>query len=308
MFNLSIVNYTWPKRWLPNLYDFKVNLSHEGDHYEGRGSDFDEETALVKAIMEAFERILIKENDLENSNGIALHFDRPSAKINAQAELIERDSFLCHYLTNTKPEIINEIPFELKTCFKKIEGERIQTQTLKLSPTNEHHVVMTISTGINSKNPFGLCLGLAADLNLNKAVWKSSIECIRHITAFLETDYNDHSIYSLRDFLRIQKPDVLDHIKYANNPTIGYEIFKQLTGKDVATLSENRTNIAFIDLKMPKFFDKFNLVGVRAQSQDLQNLFFGITTRQNINLQRLKQFSGEELQFEQLNKLPHPLG
>ena len=306
---LSIITYTWPQRWLSHLYDFKVSLHYNNEPYEGRGTDSDEETALVKAIMEAFERMLIKENNLENSSGIALHFDYESAKSNALAELIERDSFLCHFLTKTPGDNIDHcLSGTLKEFIAKTTNEKVQTHVLKLRSTNNHFVTMTIATGIKANNPFGLCLGLAADLDLDKAIWKSSIECARHVTSFLELDASDHSLFTMRDFLAIKKPDVVDHIRYANNPAIGNELFKQLTKENNASHSSTQAEVNFTELKMPKFMEEFKLSGIRAHSSELQDLFFGITTRDNIHLKRLKQFADQGIEFDHLNKLPHPLG
>ena len=71
----------------------------------GLGSDFNQEQAYLKAIVEYFERLAFFNNEqqfnLKSSNGIASHKVKVLAKNSAIDELIERDAFLIHWYSNS---------------------------------------------------------------------------------------------------------------------------------------------------------------------------------------------------------------
>ena len=71
----------------------------------GLGTDSDEQTAYLKAIMEYIERQIMLEHGpafgFESSNGIAAHRTMAQAYKSALYEVYERDAFLLHWYTRT---------------------------------------------------------------------------------------------------------------------------------------------------------------------------------------------------------------
>ena len=98
--NLQVDRLTWIKDWLPEQNHFNVEISLDGASATGSGIDEIADMAFVKAGAEAIERLICAQNQIRSS-GVAAHIDDKMAQENAAHELLERDAFLCHYLTKT---------------------------------------------------------------------------------------------------------------------------------------------------------------------------------------------------------------
>jgi len=83
------------------IIDIEVELLIANEKYWGRGTSFDKNMALIKACSEAIERFFLHKNKFATSNGMATHINENLAREAATLELIERDLFLCRYLTQT---------------------------------------------------------------------------------------------------------------------------------------------------------------------------------------------------------------
>ena len=97
---LKVERLHWIKDWFPGYSDYWVSAIINNESFEGRGIDSDDEQAFLKAFSELVERIFCFYNGI-NSNGVAAHYNKNSAILNARKELIERDAVLCHHLTDT---------------------------------------------------------------------------------------------------------------------------------------------------------------------------------------------------------------
>ena len=75
------------------------------DRVSGLGADKDLQMAYLKAIVEFFERLSFHKHERDegiySTNGIAAHRIAGLAKKSAEEELLERDSFMRHWFTNT---------------------------------------------------------------------------------------------------------------------------------------------------------------------------------------------------------------
>src|SRR5688572_2304392 len=90
----SLVELTWGRAFEHPLYDFAATYEIDGQCFEGRGTSFDKDEALMKACGEAVERWAMKQGGHESSNGLALHSCATTAEALARRELWERDAFL----------------------------------------------------------------------------------------------------------------------------------------------------------------------------------------------------------------------
>ena len=95
--DLSVKNATWIKEWLPGHHNIYVEINVNGVSTSGSSIDKSSDLAFIKAGTEAIERLVCIQNNI-HSNGVAAHIDIDKAKNNAKFELLERDSFLSHFI------------------------------------------------------------------------------------------------------------------------------------------------------------------------------------------------------------------
>ena len=161
---------TWVDEWLPGYFDYGIEVEIDGEKYEGRGTDLNEELAFIKGAVEAFEKAVFKNNKLK-IGGFSGHKNQELADIKAKLELIERDSFMCHYLTKTPfkqiredEEKIEDIPImNIKT---KLKGLGINLNIYQMNTAIKGiYACACISEGINYKKPFGVITGLGCNYN-----------------------------------------------------------------------------------------------------------------------------------------------
>ena len=67
-------------------------------------------------------------------------------------------------------------------------------------------------------------------------------------------------------------------------------------------------NIEISEYQLPEPFSILPLKFYNASSDDVQDLFFGKTKIENINIKRLEQFTGQNISCDDINFLPHPFG
>jgi ribosomal protein S12 methylthiotransferase accessory factor YcaO len=121
---------------VPHRIELRIRRQSDGSFIAGYGEDNSESRAYEKAICELREREVFSTSETivrETTNGLAAHRFQSIAKRYAKAELIERDAFLRHWLTQT--------PFA-----KIIPGKDKETQSIIASIENLEHVVHVYST------------------------------------------------------------------------------------------------------------------------------------------------------------------
>ena len=57
-----------------------------------------------------------------------------------------------------------------------------------------------------------------------------------------------------------------------------------------------------------KFLETAPIHIFKASSKEVQNMFYGVTTKENLNMERLEHFKGKKLLKEDINWAQHPIG
>jgi hypothetical protein len=208
--------------YLPNFVDIEAEIKINGSTFRGRALDSKTELAIEKAVTEALERAICL-SYLPNTNGVAAHPDATIAKQKALEELLERDLFLCHFLTNStlfpRPDLLTYVP-QKAVADAQLLGHEIGF--FSSTPSNLGTTLVCLITGKQANQPFGCILGLSFDSFKNSpaekgnSAFKAFIEAYRQYRWHLDLNLLTESI-SLNDFSRIDQPTFRDHIKLALN-------------------------------------------------------------------------------------------
>jgi hypothetical protein len=290
------------------IFDLETSIRIGERTYFGRGTAFERELALKKACSEAIERFFLSKNRYTTSNGIAVHQSYELAAKAAQSELIERDLFMCHFLTSTPfspVEIQNDFLLRVKRSLS-LHGAHITFYSM--GSLNGIEGILCAIDGLSASEPFGYILGSSAGNSTN--LWQSAfLEAFRN---FAHLDKNRS--LSLESFLEKEKGEgvgFIDHGLLALD--IGYASkLKEIYFNEsfVAQRSEKSEQKVFIRLeeieKKETIFEGSPLIVTRATSSELQNLFVGTTDISNVNRSRLEKFSELRNKKLSLSMLPHP--
>ncbi|MFN3454637.1 MAG: YcaO-like family protein [Pseudobdellovibrio sp.] len=325
-YKFKFTQYTWTKTYLPNYIDIGFQIEINGQTFLGRGTALNENDALTKAVVEALERSVCKHHNI-HTNGVAAHFDFELAKVNAKNEFIERDSALCHYLTQTpmsfldlEKNIENDLEYEkLSNILKSIQifkGENIRIQFFKCKPFENLSTVVCVAFGEKALKPFGLILGMGCHVHIFKALESAFLECASNIayvqllqpTRQIETDFTEDSI------LKTSSDTPLTHFEYAlniNTPAKIELFFKpsiKVTQQDTLINKNYIFNYKTLNTDFLKLDLLPKLYVVKAECSDMQNMFYGTTDESKINLKRLNEFKKSPLSFQDINKELHIFG
>ncbi len=298
---LKVSKMTWTNDWPLDVVDYRSSIVVDGKCYEGRGIDRDEETAFHKSLVEAIERSVCDSLNIR-SNGVAAHVSLEGAQINAKMELVERDIFLCHYLTNRSIASLEDIG-----KYKFLTGVQGQLQKhgyeLKISKCDMgDDTFVTVEAFSNKNNKF---IGLKLSNNEEEAFMGALTECLSNTVALITnreqfSDFGDlknlewgpelHGrIYNLGKMI---KP--LRHLKLS-----GMKYLKQF---DLDCISVENLEVKNELIKSSPIYV------VRAKCSLLQNIFYGVPTKEDINFKRLTQMFGRKFSFDEIESFPHPIG
>lgn len=223
--DLRITKLTWPQELGLDFHEYKVQYQN----LFGTGTDRDEDTALIKACSELFERHCVQSCQIENSNGCASHSDLDSAVENAQNELIERDSFLFCFLTQSFSQDMLLSSRALGATLDQMSNYLIADQNVK--------VVMSLV----KFNQAGFIVGLGTANQLNQAIEKAEIEALRQwfyykdminqIEVWNQKSFDRHGdLALLNDFSsQMFKCELRNEIDYA---TLNFKIKRYLNPDD----------------------------------------------------------------------------
>ncbi len=311
--DLAITTYSWGLGFAKKIYDFSVKIKINFITFEGRGTSYSEENALVKALAECLERSLISYNSLETSNGIAVHTSYDLACINAKNEALERDSFFCHFLTETsfKKMNISEELIQKNGCAEaicKLNENKISVNFYEMSTSMNMKAILCICHGSTAARPFGMTVGMSCGHDLFESIEKSFLESIRCAFHFLNQNEDNISL-SIENFKLKNNHSELDHIHLCYDIDYAEKIskiyFSNEKCKTLNILTESVGQI--INLKIPDIFQGLQIYGVKYFDKNLQDLYFGITVPQKINTQRIKYFS-PKFNIYNMTQIPHFLG
>ncbi len=169
--HINILKLDWTEQFNIDLHDYIVKFKYENTTYEGRGTDPDEDTAIIKAYAEAVERYVVFKYEINSTNGCAVHTSLLNSKLNAKKELIERDLFSIYFLFNlNRNKIENPIGNQsIKNLIFSRKDKIIQYQIF-----SDFYVTMTL---ILSND--GFIAGLGCDQDSEKSADHSLIEATR---------------------------------------------------------------------------------------------------------------------------------
>ncbi len=295
LLGLKVQKLSWGEEYLGGLFDFRIKTSLFGEETIGIGIDQNEEIAFLKAFSESIERAYCKKLNIR-SHGVSAHWSKESAKENSLGELIERDMFLCHFLTGKGAKRIenNEIQ-EVNTA---LSSKGCRLKVFQLSTLNNYNIF--VSVGENGA--LGNIIGLGASVDSETALKKSMIECLFRLVAEAGRNSSDLS----KD---VESP--LEHYLYhLENPRLANSMLL----KNSSFSSQVTNKSADIDIEweelgnLNEIVPGLELCVLRGQTKSLQDMYYGNTSEQKVNFSRLKDFFGELLTFDDLETMVHPVG
>lgn len=296
--DLQVKKLSWIKEWYPELSDIEVSIKVNDKVIIGRGIANTPDLAFTKAGAEAIERAVCIENEM-NSCGIAVHTDEELARDNAKNELIERDRFFCHYLTQTPFYDLDLSDHDLN-IINKLNELGITLKIYEMSQLNEVKSAIAVSESHHT----GFNIGLGASSNQTEAKEKALLECLINTIA---THDNKPSRANRDNILRA--PEDHRHLYYENSDIrresswILKASVKENTKFNIDESLFNFTHLAsnnHLLMSSPLIF-------IKCSSLALQSSFFGETKKEYLNMQQLSNFSFDELSVSDINFNPHPL-
>ncbi len=295
LLNLRVQKLSWGEEYLGGLYDFRVKTSLFGEETVGIGIDQNEEIAFLKAFSESVERAYCKKLNIR-SNGVSAHWNRESAKENSLSELIERDMFLCHFLTGKGAKRVENNNIQEVNTTLSNKGCRLKVY--QLSTLNNYNVF--VSVGENGA--LGNIIGLGASVDSETALKKSMIECLFRLVAEAGNDSSDLS-------REVENP--IEHYLYhLESPKLANAmLFKNSSFSSQVTNKSADIDVQWEELgNLNEIVPGLDLCILRGQTDSLQNMYYGNTSEGKVNFSRLKEFFGELLTFDDLETMVHPVG
>lgn len=299
-FKLEVIYYRGLEKYFPDLFDIGLSIEHEGKKFKGRGSDKDETVAYLKAFSECIERIATFHYKLDTTNGLAAHYNIENAKVNAFNELIERDSFMCHFLLRSN---FNRLSYESR--FKQLDKTGIKIEYFEMCRTDSIVAILVLATGSSASPAFGLLSGTACDKTENKAIAHAEIEMLRNLDHILECQKVDD--ITIENFNQIEYAELDDHGKLSKNVKYAKEYASGLKREPIdLSTTYCKDDFQFEEIDLRFIANDIPIKLVRSLNPKLQGLFTGPTREDKLNLSRLSYISKTEISMSVINRLPHP--
>lgn len=308
---VSMNELSWPSDFFDTkIFDYHITVSVQKDSIlRGRGTDFSREAAVGKAVSECIERIVCSRYTDGNTSGWAAHFSEDLARKNALLELIERDLYLCHFLTSTPFGPIeasrHRVPNILSSAMDKLEQKGYYCKIGLMG-----HPLMVwpvaVSFSIFGGQDFGVISGQSCADSFEEAAYKAVFEVIRN-AAFQLLNREAPKSLSLAEFLKESAYSPASHYRWGLSSEAA-NVVRALYRQQSTWPNVNPGLSLFRDtsfkLVSQGIFENFFVV--MAENFQLQTMFFGPSSRQKINIERLRSFAGnQDLDFEDLIALPH---
>ena len=229
--NLRVTKLDWIDRYYKDYSDIEVKIQIDSKTYFGRGSDFDSTTALMKAVVESIERFVCHVNKI-SSIGVAGHYDLDIAKENARLEHVERSLIWSHFHNKIGMNYISTENISINT--KDFENTSLKRHQFKMNAPNGYFGVFTLAEGLESGLEIGGIMGASVARDLDSALNKSSIECLRNVSALAN---HTHESLSYEQFKKISKPSSEDSQKLLFNKSYCKELLDIISRENVVELS-----------------------------------------------------------------------
>ncbi|MCK6596836.1 MAG: hypothetical protein L6Q37_00610 [Bdellovibrionaceae bacterium] len=211
--NLRVTKLDWIDRYYKGYSDIEAKIQIDLKMYSGRGSDFDSTTALMKTVTESIERFVCHANKI-SSIGVAGHYNLEIAKENALLEFFERSIIWSHF-------------------HKKIGMKCVSTESISMNAPDGYFGVFTLAEGLESGFEIGGIMGASVARDLDKALKKSSIECLRNVSAL--ANYSHESL-SYEQFKKIQKPSSEDSQNLLFNKSYCQELLDIVSKENIGEM------------------------------------------------------------------------
>ena len=304
--SLEIHDLSWVHDFFPELSDFSSEIKWNGRTYIGR-STREKESAVRVSLIEAIERAVCIGNQIETTNGVAAHFSQDRARLNARNELLERDLFLSHFITQTPFRRIGNVSVpNLRQSMNFIEKADDSVAFFKMRPSNLGQGFLCVISG--SKR-WGGIIGLSfGDDSEENLIFKAFLEAFRQYWHLSDIQGLTQSL-SIEEFLRQEKWTFDDHRRLALNVAYFDQIRDLFSDDDKAGSREvqySQDELAFHEISLEaEPFSSCPIVVSQCKGQFAQKLYVGPFEESRISSKGLSRFLGHEPQS--LNTLPHPL-
>ena len=274
-------------------FDYQAEIHINEFKVIGRGTSTCENTAIRIAFAEAYERLIVKENRLLSTNGCAVHLDVEKAKANALAELKERDCFLFHHHFGFNKNFKTvETPDNL---LRLVIDVSVNVETLQYKTIEDFFSITSIEF------QEGIVLGISLNTTPSISLEKSFIEAYRQYIYF--NAFSTNNKYNYKNFGNLKNHNYNDHGNLLLDPDyiICYkEIFNNRTEPDVYSVQSETFKFQLFHSKL---LPETPLSFVRAENQNLIDLYFGFLTEEQLN----KRINSTQYKPTKIHLLPHPL-
>jgi hypothetical protein len=288
------------------IHDIEAKISVDGKEYSGRGTYFDKEIALKKACGEAIERFFLHRNKFQNSNGMAVHSNAKLAIDGARLELIERDLFLCRYITQT-PYLKIPTPNDfMRRIGPLLKNEGIGLNFYTMGMINSKRAILCAIDGFERQDSFGYILGSASG-DSNSILVSSFLEAFRNFAHYEKGSAMSEESFAFKN--SVGSIEFKDHgnlaldVQYALALKADFFSSFNFSEKNESLNLDFQYEIITMD-DTP--FKNAPIAAVRATSQQLQNLYVGNISKEVVNEKRIKSFCLTYNRPFQLYQRPHP--
>ncbi|NBO39049.1 hypothetical protein EBU99_10750 [bacterium] len=311
-------SFDWTKKIPTDAYDIQCSFVRNGKSYLGRGTESKKDLAIIKSTAEMLERFFLDQIDeADSSNGVAVHTDVKLAEISALCELLERDSFFCHFLTKTPFTEIEISSFPHSSLLQdtmsllKLHGAEIRIGQMRTD--SRFCSVVCAIYGLSAKTPFGMTLGTSVKLTVEEAIESALTEAARSAIAYLlnpELLTTEKLSLDKRSFSRPE-----DHLRLGLNTDYAVQFREIFFRSDFGQIELSGSEIDFERISIssfkPELFDGSLCMSppvflARASSDSLINLFFGEFVADETKLNRLGDFLGRPISSHEINSTIHP--
>lgn len=311
---LRITKLDWPEKLGFSVFDFEASIALAGKRFSGRGVHSDESIALDKAISESFERSLeCLTPDQIDFGGLAVHTDLQEAAEAAQLELIERDSFFCHFLTSTpfqKSNLIMDSDIGRRLVLVGREFGISVKDSILSTPRGIFASAVFVFGQHSVKRSFGVRIGLGCSRTSQEAALEKAVLEVLPMFSFA-TLGAPPEVAAPHELLAIGKPGPEDHIKWAHHPSSADAMADCLSNESSCPVAEplDKDLIVTEQIHSPSAWPSvMPLVAVGARHPTAVRSFFGGNQIAPLFKERLERFSGRSFEKLNLPQLPHPLG
>lgn len=321
-FNVALgLEYTlfdWTKELSIDAHDIQCSFSKNGKTYSGRGTDLSKELAIIRSTAEMLERFFLDQlHDADSSNGVAVHTESKLAELSALFELLERDSFFCHFLTKTPFEEITLSMGSQSALSERIlsllKSKDAEICIAKMRTDPRFSSVVCAIFGLESQVPFGMTLGTSVKLTVEEAIDAALIESARSAIAYLSNPHHLRDLKVEKKLFHFSRPE--DHLILGLNTDYARDFKETFFRKNMLESVATDQGIEFDKISISSFktelFDSSIAMNpplflARASSSSLMNLFFGAFESSEGKIKRLSRFLGRPISESEINTTIHP--